>query len=748
MSDLPSRAGWTRLLALLLALLSCPFVFAQRDADMAVQAVRLQPGESIALDGSLSHPAWQRAPGWSGFVEKDPVNGAVPPLATKIQVLFDDRALYVGVTALDSDPASIRDQPVRLDQVNRTQDFVAVYIDAIGSRRSAQFFRVSAAGSRADGLHTAADDSEDFAPDFDWDAAVQRNAQGWTAVLRLPFASLRFAEGREQNWRIMVARRIPRQQFHLVASVPIPRETASFIDTMQPLRGIELPQRHHFLTLRPSLTLRQNSERNAGAPARRDRDVDLSLDLKYRASAEWVIDGTLNPDFSQVAIDTPQLAGNTRFSLFYPEKRPFFLESFDLLRTPSEALYTRSFTAPRLGLRATWRGLRGSGVAMAVDDRGGGLVQLPGAYGTGYAEQPASRTLLARARHDDGTAQWGAVLAARRYADGRGDNLVGGPDLTLPLGHGWRMRSQLLLSHTTAVAQGGQLLAGEAQDGHLAILRLNHNSGRSDTSITLTDTSAGFRHDSGFVNQSGVQSLQAYHGHGWFQVGPFNEFWVNLEAGETRERGSGQVVGRVIRPGIWISAARNLQWDLAWFGLSELRTAPDAPLLRENYVSSGLQVSPTPWWPMLDTHVAVGRLADTLANRVRPGVRWSFLSRLRPLRRLEVEPSLWLAWLEADGRKTYRDNAAQLLSVWHFDARRNLRLIVQRTSLDRRAEPGVDATRDAGQSTSLTYAWRHSSGTVMYLGASQSRSGGPMSPRVAEVFIKLQLDADDVRRRS
>jgi len=250
---------------LMLASSSSPTWAQNDDAGRTVTAVRLAPGESITLDGSLSHPAWARAPVWSRFVEKDPRNGAEPPQETRVQVLFDARALYVGVTALDSNVALIRDLPVRYDQVNRTQDFVVVYIDAIGTKRSAQFFRVNAAGSLADGIHTAADDSEDFAPDFDWDAAVQRTAEGWTAVLRLPFASLRYAARAEQSWRMMVARRLPRDDFHLVASVPIPRDVPSFIHTLQPLAGVTLPQSPQFLTLRPSLTLRstRSSQRHS-----------------------------------------------------------------------------------------------------------------------------------------------------------------------------------------------------------------------------------------------------------------------------------------------------------------------------------------------------------------------------------------------------------------------------------------------------------------------------------------------------
>ena len=134
-----------------------------------------------------------------------------------MQALFDELALDVGIQALDDQPALIRAPLVRYGGVNRAQDFVVVHIDAIGLRQSAQFFRVNAAGSLADGMHTAADDSEDFAPDVDFDTATARHAGGWTAVLRIRFASLRCAQAPDdgaQPWRIMVGRRVPRAQFH------------------------------------------------------------------------------------------------------------------------------------------------------------------------------------------------------------------------------------------------------------------------------------------------------------------------------------------------------------------------------------------------------------------------------------------------------------------------------------------------------------------------------------------------------
>ena len=722
---------------------------AQTRDELTMTAVPLLPGETIRIDGTLSHPAWQRAPVFNRFVEKFPVTGATPSQETRVQVLYDERALYVGISAMDSTPDRIRDLIVRNDGVNRTQDFVVVYIDAIGTRSSAQWFRVNAAGSTADGLNTASDDSEDFSPDFDWDGAAARNPQGWTAVMRLPFASLRFAEG-QQDWRIMVARRLPREQFHLFTSVLIPQDAASFIATLQPLAGVRLPEKHNFLSLRPGLTLRRT---DAGGV--RKTEAEASLDIKWRPRAELVVDGTINPDFSQVALDVPQLAGNSRFALFLAEKRPFFFESTDLLRTPTDALYTRSFTQPRAGLRSTWRGLEWAGTAFAIRDQGKGLVLLPGAYGTRFAAQPGSDSVALRGRRDTGDLAFGGIATVRHYEQGRGDNSVIGPDLGWQITDQWRLRGQWLHSRTTAEAVNGQLQRGAAVDGDRLRLRAKRNTGAGETAIGIDDISEGFRHDTGFVNQSGVRRLEAFHSVGWRGVGPFNDFFIDVDAYQVRDRITGAVVQEVLRPGLYTNAARNLEWWLRWYGHSRVRTVASAPLLSENYLSSGLVMTPATWFPLVETSLDIGELADTAAGPllagtpqgiVRRGGRFNWAARLRPLSALELEPRVNVAWLNNDGgQRTYRETAQQWLAVWHFNARHNLRAIVQRSVLDRRAEPGVAAADQLSRTESLTYAWRQTAGTRLYFGATRSRQGRGTPQSATEAFIKLELDADDLR---
>ncbi len=723
-------------------------VDARPETDPAITASRLVPGERLTLDGRLDHPAWQRATVHRHFVEKAPNTGARPGHETELRVLFDEQALYVGIRAHDLEPALIRAPLVRHDGVNRTQDFVVVYLDAIGTRQSAQFFRINAAGSMADGRYTAADDSEDFAPDFDWDGAVHRDAQGYTAVLRIPFASLRYSSGEQAPWRIMVARRVPRAQFYLYSSVLIPRDAPSFIDRLQLLQGLALPSEHSFLTLRPSLTWRSRRQQTDAQPAQQDHSIEASLDLKWRPRPELVLDATLNPDFSQVALDVPQLAGNTRFALSLAEKRPFFFEASDLLRSPTEAMYTRAFTEPRWGLRGTWRGTGLAGTAFVLDDRGGGQVLLPGPFGTAVAEQPASTALAARGRLDADALQWGGLLSARHYAQGRGDNQVLGPDLGWQIDPHWRLRAQWLQSATSAQPDGkGGLSSSTSLSGHRGFLKLNYQASLREAELSVDELSRHFRHDAGFVNQAGVRQASGRLAQGWQGLGPFNELWFNLEGQAVQASQGGGLVSRSLSPGLWVAGAHNLEASLFWHGRDAQRVASGQRLLLPRYWKFNLVFTPAPWLPFLSTDWAIGQLADVSANRVRPGASGNASLSLRPWPRLELEPRMSAAWLQQDGQRMYRESALQMLAVWHLGPQQSLRAIGQRSSYFRRSEPGIVGAHDQGSTGSLTYAWRASAGTVLYLGASRERQGQPTTQRGNEVFVKLQLDVDEARRR-
>jgi len=739
-------------------------VAAQAEAPAALEpsanamvAVRLRPDEHIALDGTLDDPAWRRAPVFDRFVEHEPDNGAKPAGATRVQILYDRAAIYVGVTALDDHPERIRAPLVRHDGVNRTQDSIVVYVDAIGKRQSAQIFGVNAAGSATDGMQIAADDLEDLSPDFDFDAASARNEHGYTAVLRIPFASLRYASDAQAGWRILVSRRVPRDQFSVWLSAPIALDATTVLAALQPLQGVEPPGESGFLTLRPSITVRHDTQRDPGQPADGSNGVQGSLDVKWRALPELVVDGTLKPDFSQVELDVLQLKGNSDFALYLPEKRPFFFEGSDLLRSPSDALYTRSFNAPRWGLRSTWRGAALSGTALAVDDQGGGATLLPYAYGTDSAAQPASRTLAARARGDadeEGGWQLGGLFAARRYEGDGGDNVVAGPDVAWRVDDALRLSAQWLHSQTTAqpLQEGAAsdsyvLRRGAATRGDSITLKATLLTERTETIFTGQDIGPGFRDDTGFVNQVGFRGFDTHQSYGFRSVRPLNELWLTLNEKFKRDRRDGATIEASLTPNVWFTAPANTEGWIEYHGLSKLRVASGGRLLSEHYWAGELKTSPASWCSKLDVSLSLGRMADSDAGVARPGGQLKLALETRPLPALEVVPSVWAAWLRRGEVLTYRETASQLLGVLHVDARQSLRLITQRSTLDRKAEPGVAADRDSGLTTSLTYAWRRSMGTVLYVGAQRAHSGvgADNLARGTSAFVKLQVDVDEAR---
>ncbi len=719
-------------------------------ADEPIQAARLLPGERIQLDGTLEHPAWQRAPAFERSYQIDPVRGVTPTHATRVQVLYDAQALFVGVTALDPQPELIRAPLVRHDQVNRTQDFVVLYVDPIGARRAAQFFRVSAAGGTGDGLHTAANDGEDFAPDFDWDSAVARNATGYSVVFRIPYSTLRYTTAQTGAWRIMLGRRIPRENVMLTLTVPLPREALSFIDLMQPLAGFEPPRDHGFLQLRPTVTLRRSVDAPFGAPRSTNNEAQLSLDAKWRARPELVVDATINPDFAQVALDQPQLARSTRFALLLTEKRPFFLESTDLLMSDTEALYTRSVTDPRFGLRATWRGEETTGSGLVLRDKGGGSTLIPGAFGTALALQPKNDALLTRSQVRFGSVSVGTIAGARAYRDAGGaslgDNLVGGMDAQWLVTDSWRLKAQAMGSKTSALDDGaGSLRKADAVRGASAYAGVFGKTERTETDLSVLEISQGYRNDAGFVAQAGTRKLIAKQNLQWFELGLVNQLSAYLNTERTEERGSGLTVLQRWTPGVWMAGPRNSEFVVEWTPDEKSRVQRNGPLHDAHYVHFWGQTTPGAWASLIEAWFDTGRFVDVQAGaggRVVPGRKYGFELRARPLPWLELQPRVDALVLDNPIEGKFREVASQLLAVWHLSAGQTLRLIAQRHSFGR---PGIDVQADTAQS--LTYALRRSASTSFYLGAIRGNTGLPATPsRSTEWFAKWQFDIEEVIR--
>jgi len=543
------------------------------------RAVRLDAAEAAPrIDGRLDEAVWQRAPVHDAFVQYLPVDRkpAPPAYRTTLQVVIADDAITFGIRAFDPSPADIRAPLTRRDQVRRDQDFVSVILDPVGTRRSAQFVRINAAGVVADGVFIADTDNEDFSPDFEVEAAVQRLPDGYSVELRLPMVALRYPFEGGLPWRVMVARSIPREASMLLLSAPLHKDALNFIAELQEIDGLtdvtERVRERSFLSVRPELTARATRHVDAAGTQRRS-EVSVGAEIKWRPRADWVFDATLNPDFSQVELDVPQLAGNTRFALSLQEKRGFFLESTDVLDLPLSAFYSRSVTDPRWGLRATWRGSRSDATALTLDDAGGGVILRPGAYGTDIALQDVrSQASLLRARTHGDRFTAAGLLSVRDYGNGRSNQVAGADGVWRASGEE-QFRLRGLLSSTTALFDGnGSAVRAGREDGHHLFASWWKRVPGWNVTAEASEVSPRFRNDNGFVGQAGVRSVQTevIRRFGETQLPGFTAYefeafvWAqhrSTVADPQRGMAGGETVSRRIHPGVWLVASRNTE---AW----------------------------------------------------------------------------------------------------------------------------------------------------------------------------------------
>jgi len=299
-------------------------------AERIVTAVRIS--EDITIDGRLDEPVWQQAVPATDFLQKLPNNGAPASERTEVRFAYDEDNLYIGVICAESEPDKVLIKDLKEDFDFMSTDLVQVFIDSVHNRRSGFTFVVNAAGARRDSqVSTGGGANQDW--DGVWDAKVSRGDQAWFIEYVIPFKTLRFSNAGSQEWGVNLSRRI----LHLNeesnwAPVPI-RFSGNSPDMAGTLRGFENIRQGRNLKIKPfliggstqSLTGGSTQSRPSG-PMRTTKDLDGGLDLKYSLTPSMTLDATYRTDFAQVEVDQQQV-NLTRFNLFFPEKRDFFLEN-------------------------------------------------------------------------------------------------------------------------------------------------------------------------------------------------------------------------------------------------------------------------------------------------------------------------------------------------------------------------------------------------------------------------------------
>src|SRR5687767_10996468 len=322
-------------------------------ALLAAQAVGSQPrptGRAVRvataplLDGRLDDAVWAQAPVLSGFQQHEPFDGRSATERTEVRIVFDDQALYIGARMHDSDPGGIVRGEIRRDADLKEQDSFLIVLDTYLDRQNAFVFGTTPAGIEHDGQVVkegeggfggpsgtgAGPSGTTGAANLNWDGAwrvlTSVDSAGWSAEFRIPFATLRYAGGATQQWGLNLARFIRRKNEEDFWA-PMARQYSLFrVSQAGTLEAVEPPARR-VATITPYAlgTVRRNYA--AGLPT--DGSAEFGGDAKFGVTPSLTADLTYNTDFAQVEVDEEQI-NLDRFNLFFPEKRPFFLENAGL----------------------------------------------------------------------------------------------------------------------------------------------------------------------------------------------------------------------------------------------------------------------------------------------------------------------------------------------------------------------------------------------------------------------------------
>jgi hypothetical protein len=672
----------------------------------------------IVVDGDLADAGWKDAAKVDAFFETSPANNIPAKVKTTAYLAYDDHYFYIGIRAEDPDPKKVRAPYVERDGVIGTDDNIAVFLDTRGDKRMGLELRVNPRGIQADGFYDDAGGVEDFSPDHFYDTAAKIDAGGWSAEYRIPFSSLRYSS-RNPTWNILIWRNYPRDFRYAFHSAPIPRGSNCLVCHAVPIIGLEnLPESGH-LTAAPYI-----SSEHVDTPGDSSLKTNVGADVKWTPSATSAVDLTINPDFSQVEADVPQITVNQRFAVFFPEKRPFFLEGFDLFNTPLQVAYTRTITSPKGGLRATGRIGNTAYTLLVAEDRGGGLTILPGPLGNDFAPQDFHSTdTIARVRNEMGGSFVGAVLTDREVSGG-GHNRVLGPDFLWRPNDSDTVTAQLLESDTTNPNRPdlSSEWTGQSLRSHAFTASWNHQVTKHDYGILVNDIGNDFRADLGFIPQVGYREGNAYAGLRFYPEHSLLTFVRPSIAYDQQEDLHGNTLFRQVNLGLGVNGAKNLQAFLNVRPGEKVLVGKE--LLQQSYANLFLQFDPSRRFTRVVFQLRAGQSIDFANGRVGNGPSAQVAVTFRPIDQTTFEVDANREWLNVAGGPLYTAQVERIRALYSFTANSLIRAIVQYNDVNRNATRYTfPVPQHSGAFLgSLLYSYKLNWQTVLFVGYGDDRT--------------------------
>lgn len=689
----------------------------------------------VEVDGILDEPAWDDAARVPISYEWFPGDNLLAPVETEVLLHYDDEALYVGFRAFDPDPSRIRAHVADRDRPF-LDDAVGFMVDPFDDQRRAFLFRVNPLGVQMDAVFSENEGSEDFSWDAVWYSKGRITEEGYEVELAVPFKSLRFASTQSpRTWGITLLREYPRNVLHRLRSHPTNRDQSCLLCQMSRMEGpVDIDPRRN-LELAPTFAAVRTDRRTpwpSGSWDSGDVDDHFGMTARWNVTPGLALQSTVNPDFSSVEADVAQLAVNTRFSVNYPEKRPFFLEDADLFRTPLNAVATRTVADPRAAAKLSGKaGPHAVGFFLTRDREN--TVRLPDTDGsrTGFLDGGITGGVF-RYRRDVGPGSTvGALVTAREGQDYL--NWVYGVDFFWRLSPRNTVRGQYLRSFTDdpdAFALARERRTG-AFHGDILFLEGQHHSRVWTGALSLTRTGDDFRADAGHISRADLVSYQgALARTFWGNPDSWHSFLrLGVEAGRIEDLDGSlseqelQVYGEVSGP-------------LQSFGRLFL-TRRDEVLVEDpggglrfgrrfHLAGGGIQGEMRPSGAAaLGLSASLGEAVDYANDRKGTLITLSPQGELNLGKKLNLIVRHDYERMQYEGVWTYIENLTQVRAAYTFTARAFARAIIQFRDVDRNARRYTTSVNPETHIlfTQFLFSYKVNPQTVLFLGYSDNSLG-------------------------
>ena len=485
-----------------------------RARHLDVQVPRFDSAATI--DGHLDESVWQHAAKLVDFSQFQPVDGRAAVEPTEVLVWYSADAIYFGIRARELHGDVIRATKANRDNIS-SEDHIQILLDTYNDRRIAFVFGSNALGVQQDGTRSdnfgggaggrsdggggfgninPLDGNVDLNPDFTFESKGRLVAGGYEIEIRIPFKSLRYQEGSTQTWGINVLRRVQHSGVQ-DSWTPAVRANASFLGQSGALRGLHDLKRGLVLEMTPTATARLDGTPKTPTGWHYDRHQDFGADIRWGISQNLTLNGTVNPDFSQVEADVGQVTVNERFALFYPEKRPFFLDGLELFDTPNQLIYTRRIANPDGGVKL-------AGKVGRIN-----LATLVAADGQDQSATGSQSPIFAaaRLRTDLGSrSTLGGVLTDRE--DGSDHSRLAGADFRL-------YHNKLYFIELQAV-QSWTRTSDSVRNGPLLQAAWDRTGRGWGFHYDLKAVGPDFAAAAGFVNRTGILQADAFNRVSWY----------------------------------------------------------------------------------------------------------------------------------------------------------------------------------------------------------------------------------------